>query len=152
MEGLFSSEPEAADPREKRAEQDAALIAAYEAAGRTLDDLPYTPEFETLYRLVLAGTTDDRTRRDVFHRLHNLRKAGKLPRLGRSSPGGDVVVTAEEEGFLADLVKSAVGTLGQRDQLPFDDRFDGVIQAFNERTGRALTPRDVWRLVAKLAK
>jgi hypothetical protein len=61
-------------------------------------------------------------------------------------------VTPEDEALLADLVRGAVGTLGQRDQLLYDPRFDALVQAFNARTGRNLSPHDVWRLVAKLAK
>ena len=45
-----------------------------------------------------------------------------------------------------------VGTLGQRDQLPYDARFDELVQAFAARSGRGLSQRDTWRVVAKLAK
>ena len=129
------------------AQEDQRLIEAYQAAGRTLDDLPYTPEFETLY----AAAGEGRDRRGVFHRLHNLRKAGKLPRMGRASEPAPKI-TPEDEGVLAELVMAQVGTLGQRDQLPFDSRFDHLVQMFCERTGRTMSQRDVWRLVAKLAK
>lgn len=129
---------------------DRALIDAYAAAGRTLDDLPYTEEFDRLLAsLGDAGVT--LAPRDVFHRLHNLRKASRLPRLGRA-PARAPSVTPEEEKALADLVRGAVGSLGQRDQLPFTHAFDALVQAFNQRTGRSLHPHDVWRLVAKLAK
>ncbi|HYE62240.1 MAG TPA: hypothetical protein VD997_09605 [Phycisphaerales bacterium] len=131
------------------AQEDQLLIEAYQAAGRTLDDLPYTPEFETLY--AAAGEPAGRDRRSVFHRLHNLRKAGKLPRMGRASEPAPKV-TPEDEALLTRLVVDQVGTLGQRDQLPFDARFDHLVQAFCERTGRTMSQRDVWRLVAKLAK
>jgi hypothetical protein len=74
---LFGAEP----PSRDRA--DALLVGAYERAGRTLDDLPYTREWSDLFAEVRDST---RLReREVFHRLHNLRKAGKLPRLGRAA-------------------------------------------------------------------
>lgn len=127
---------------------DAALIERYVAAGRTLDDLPYTEEFESLYAGLGRGAG---TRAGVFHRLHNLRKAGKLPKMGRAATP-PVRVTPEEEAVLTGLIVGRAGTLGQRDQLLFDPRFDEIVQAFNARTGRDLSPHAAWRLAAKIAK
>lgn len=124
------------------------LIAAYITANRTLDDLPYTDEFARIF----AAAGPGRSEREVFHKLHNLRKAGKLPRLGKPAGGGPPRIDASEEQTLVDLVKSAAGTLGQRDQLPYSDRFAPLVADFNQRTGRNLSPHDVWRLIAKLAK
>jgi hypothetical protein len=130
-------------------EQDQVLIQEYQRAGRTLDDLPYTPEFEALFASAAPLLSKDR--RGVFHRLHNLRKAGKLPRMGRASEAAPKI-TPEDESVLVELVKEQVGTLGQRDQLPFDSRFDRLVEVFSQRTGRTMSLRDVWRIVAKLAK
>jgi hypothetical protein len=138
---LFGT-PDASPTRDQR---DALLIQHYQSAGRTLDDLPYTPEFEAIFTAVGGD------RRALFHRLHNLRKAGKLPRMGRASEPAPRI-TPEDEATLAQLVIDQVGTLGQRDQLPFDSKFDHLVQMFAERTGRTMNQRDVWRLVAKLAK
>jgi len=139
-ESLFGPGPAPADPDEP-------LIQAYVSGGRTLDDLPYTPEFERLFRAAAAG----RSEREVFHRLHNLRKAGRLPRLGKPAslpPRLD----AGGEARLAALVVEAVGSLGQRDQLPYTQAFDSLVERFNQQAGRTLAPHDVWRLIAKLAK
>ncbi len=127
--------------------EDRLLIEAYEQAGRTLDDLPYTPEFEAIFARVGNG----RSRREVFHRLHNLRKAARLPRLGRAASGVPRI-DPEEEKLIADMVIQRVGSLGQRDQLPYDSRIDDLAQQFNDRTGRTLTQHDIWRIIAKLAK
>ncbi len=135
-------------PARESGEQD--LIAAYVSTGRTLDDLPYTPEFERLYRAA-GASLPGRPEREVLHKLHNLRKAGKLPRLGKPA-GSPPRIDEREEAALADLVVAAVGSLGQRDQLPYSEQFAPLVAAFNERTGRSLSPHDVWRLVAKLAK
>jgi hypothetical protein len=143
MSGLFDTTPDLE-------QQDQILIKAYTAAGRTLDDLPYTNEFESLYAAI-GGEQSGRDRRAVFHRLHNLRKAKKLPRLGRAAESAPHVLP-EDEAVLSALVVESVGTLGQRDQLPYDARFDQLVQAFAATTGRGLSQRDVWRLVAKLAK
>lgn len=145
MSGLFGTDsPQTLD------QQDQLLIQAYVAAGRTLDDLPYTPEFETLFRSI-GGEQLGRDRRGAFHRLHNLRKAGKLPKLGKAGEPPPHILP-EEESLLASLVVERVGTLGQRDQLPYDPRFDELVQVFAARSGRTLSQRDLWRVVAKLAK
>jgi argininosuccinate lyase len=128
---------------------DARLIRAYADAGRTLDDLPYTPEFDRIHEAMRPHGAP--TKRVVFHRLHNLRKAGRLPRVGRTETS-PVKITEEEERTLRAMVIDAVGTLGQRDRLPFTDAFDRLVESFNASTGRALGPHAVWRLVAKLAK
>ncbi|MEM6458418.1 MAG: hypothetical protein AAF710_03395 [Planctomycetota bacterium] len=133
---------------------DDTLIAVYAKQGRTLDDLPYTDEFEAIYTAMYGpdGThAAHQTRDAVFHRLHNLRKAGKLPRLGRAkSPPPRV--TPDQEARLVELVETEVGQLGKRDQLLYRPAFDTIVDAFNTQTGLSLSPHDLWRIVAKLAK
>ncbi|MDQ7012316.1 MAG: acetylxylan esterase [Planctomycetota bacterium] len=140
--GLFGTAP-------SRDRTDELLVAAYERAARTLDDLPYTPEWATLF--AEAGGATGMREREVFHALHNLRKAGKLPRLGRatSSPPR---INAEEESQLGEHVVRLIGSLGQRDRLPFTPEFDRLVEWFNTTTGRELSPHDVWRLIARIAK
>lgn len=148
--------PEAPEVRPLSA-TDESLIGAYESAGRTLDDLPYTPEFESLFehamdRLKSVPTSPGpMSRRQVLRRLQNLRKAGRLPRVGRSTTSPPVI-KPEDEAILSSLVVAAVGSLGQRDQLPYDEKFDALVSEFNHLTGMSLSPHDVWRLVAKMAK
>ncbi len=117
---------------------------------RTLDDLPYTAELDAIVndaRKVDKAATP----RAVFHRLQNIRKAGKLPKIGRAATAPPRI-PSEEEARLASLVVDRVGTLGQRDQLPYTPDFDAIVEKFNAETGRSLTPHDIWRLIAKLAK
>lgn len=61
--------------------EDERLVAAYRSVGRSVDELPYTTEFEELVKLV-GRSTSDVERHAVFKRLVNLRKMGRLPRLG----------------------------------------------------------------------
>jgi hypothetical protein len=135
-----------------------ALIESYVLAGRSLDDLPYTPEFDRLFANSRGGGEGGGgggggSQRDVLRRLHNLRKAGKLPKLGRQAvQSAPPRISPEEERTLAGLVIDTTGTLGQRDQLPYDPKFEAIVNEFNQRTGRMMSPHDVWRLVAKLAK
>lgn len=128
----------------------APLIEAYRSIGRTLDDLPYTSDFDRLYSLASAAMPGS-SPQQVFRKLHNLRKAGKLP-AGAQSKTQPVKLQPEEELWLRERVVGTVGSLGQRDQLPFDPRFDALIESFNAHTGRQLDAHNVWRLVAKLAK
>lgn len=133
-----------------RGAQDQTIVDAYEHIGVTLDALPYTEAFEKLMSLV--HREDDQARhRAVFHRLHNLRKAGKLPRLGRAASSPQVL-GFDHEQMLAALVASEAGSLGQRDQLPYTEAFDRVAGEFARRTGLNLSHHDLWRVIAKLAK
>ncbi|MEM1329037.1 MAG: acetylxylan esterase [Planctomycetota bacterium] len=126
------------------------LIEAYEAVGRTLDDLPYTREFETVLERIAAGESG-RSPREVLRRLQNLRKAGRLPKAG--PPGSKPVkVEPEDEQRLEALVIEEAGSLGQRDGLPYTPAFDRVVERFNDGSGRSLDPHSVWRLVARMAK
>jgi catechol 2,3-dioxygenase-like lactoylglutathione lyase family enzyme len=125
------------------------LIRLYEQTGRTADDLPYTPHFETLYRDYAAQCGDPKpTRGEVWRHLLNLRKGGKLPKLGaaRSMPPE---VPEEDRARLRSMLGEDIG---RRDRLPYTKRFDRLVDEFNEGLDRRLSPHLVWRLVATLAK
>jgi catechol 2,3-dioxygenase-like lactoylglutathione lyase family enzyme len=125
------------------------LIKLYEQTARTADDLPYTPHFETLYRSYADQCGDPRpTRGEVWRHLLNLRKAGKLPKLGAARSAAPEV-TDEDRARLRDMLGEDVG---RRDRLPYTDRFDRLVDQFNENLERRLSPHLVWRLVATLAK
>ncbi|MGP1347577.1 MAG: hypothetical protein ACTS3F_13045 [Phycisphaerales bacterium] len=146
--GLFG---DAGDGGVSRAGDDRAteeLIAVYERAGRTLDDLPYTPEFD---RIRAALDLQDEPPRDTLARLQRLRKSGRLPRLGRASTL-PVQLHAEESALLERLTLERIETLGQRDQLPYTPVFDAIVDRFNAQTGRSLEHHAVWRMIARLAK
>ncbi len=127
----------------------AALTKAYEAIGRTADDLPYTPHFETLFRDYIAQLPDPKpTRAETWRHLLNLRKGGKLPKLGeaRSRPPE---VSDDDRAQLRAMLGDAIG---KRDRLPYTPRFDELVDTFNKTQPRSLSPHLVWRLVATLAK
>jgi catechol 2,3-dioxygenase-like lactoylglutathione lyase family enzyme len=125
-----------------------ALVQAYEKLGRTADDLPYTPQFETIYSSYAAQLDPKPTRQEVWRHLLNLRKAGKLPKLGeaKSKPPA---VPPESRDQLRELLGKDIG---KRDRLPYTDRFDAIVESFNKTQPRKLSPHLVWRLVATLAK
>lgn len=121
----------------------------YEKVGRTADDLPYTPHFESLY----DGYIKDQpmphpTRAEVWRHLLNMRKGGMLPKLGEArSPAPDV--TPESRDQLRVMLGADIG---RRDRLPYSPRFDQIVDQFNKTQPRPISPHLVWRLVATLAK
>jgi len=125
------------------------LVQLYEKIGRTADDLPYTPHFEGLYKQYASGHSEPLpTRQEVWRHLLNLRKGGKLPKLGDArSESPDVGPDAE-----AKLRETLGNDIGKRDRLPYTPRFDEIVDQFNKTQPRPLSPHLVWRLVAKLAK
>ena len=132
-------------------DEDQQLIAVYQTLGRTLDDLPYTETFEQLYAAVGGEESEQITRANVLRRLHNLRKAGKLPRLGRAA-STPAKVDPEAEQRLEQLTRESLGGLGRRDQLPYTETFDRIVNQVNSEVGMNLTPHDAWRVIARLAK
>ncbi len=61
-------------------EHDQLLVSLYEQLSRSVDDLAYSKEFEHLYEQLRAAG-DKRAIGDVYRRLLNLRKAGRLSRV-----------------------------------------------------------------------
>jgi hypothetical protein len=126
------------------------LIPIYEKLARTADDLPYTPHFESLYRDYCAKLDGgvQPTRQEVWRHLLNLRKAGKLPKLGEAKSRPPEVSPEARQQLREMLGKD----IGKRDRLPYTERFDEIVDSFNRTQGRPLSPHLVWRLVATLAK
>jgi catechol 2,3-dioxygenase-like lactoylglutathione lyase family enzyme len=141
--GLFAGIEPAAKPKRD------VLIGLYEKIGRTADDLPYTPHFESMYKdyAVHYGQTPP-TRQEVWRHLLNIRKAGALPKLGEARSKPPEVDSAATETLRAMLGKD----IGKRDRLPYTKRFDAIVDEFNKSQPRPLSPHLVWRLVATLAK
>jgi len=69
-------------PRLSKAHEDT-LLELYTRTSKTLDDLPYTEEFEDLYTAFIARSGRTMTRHDVWRALSNLRKARRLARKAR---------------------------------------------------------------------
>ncbi len=87
MANKLENDPFAEEIDLPKADED--LIRAYREVGRSVDDLAYTPEFETLVELYnRAGYAAEKYQ--VFRRLLILRKSGLLPRMFR--PTGEPVL------------------------------------------------------------
>ncbi|HEV2294989.1 MAG TPA: VOC family protein [Tepidisphaeraceae bacterium] len=125
------------------------LIDAYVKIGRTADDLPYTPHFESLYSAYANHHGEPPpTRQEVWRHVLTLRKAGKLPKMGEAK-SRPPAVTHESRAMLRDMLGKDIG---KRDRLPYTERFDQIVNDFNATQKRRLSPHLVWRLVATLAK
>jgi len=126
------------------------LVRVYEQIGRTADDLPYTPDFEKLHAAYGAQHREKKPeKREIWRHLLNLRKAGKLPKLGEARSKAPEI-DDEQKQRLRELIGE---DMGKRDRLPYTDKFDRIVDEFNKaRGGRTLSPHLVWRLVATLAK
>ncbi len=59
------------------------LIDLYTRTRKTVDDLPYTDEFEELYTAFIARSGRTLTRHDVWRALSSQRKAKRLVRKER---------------------------------------------------------------------
>lgn len=131
---------------------DELLISVYQKQGRTLDDLPYTPQFDAIYAGMYGEADDAPPRARVFRRLHNLRKAGKLPRLGRAAGSPPRIDKAHEQLLISVTEAELSLPISHRDQLPYTDIFDRIVARFNAEAGLSLSHHDLWRILAKLAK
>ncbi|WP_145445098.1 hypothetical protein [Mucisphaera calidilacus] len=143
-----------AEPALFASHDDELLVRVYVAQGRTLDDLPYTDAFEAIVSAIAqdADRVADDERASILHRLLNLRKAGKLPRLG-AGHGQRPRIEPEAEALLERLLREELGEgLGGRDRLPYTAGFDRVAERFAAQSGLTVDRHDLWRLIAKLAK
>lgn len=72
--------------RQPLTEEESFLIHEYEHLGKSLDNLPYSEEFEQLakeYHSKFGRDISNETRRELLHKLLQLRKSGRLPRLNK---------------------------------------------------------------------
>jgi hypothetical protein len=130
--------------------EDERLVSAYTRLGRPVDDLPYTDDYEDMVR-ALQQQGDGRDAGSILRRLLRLRKAARLPRIGRLA--APVLRAAPEAIELVErLLREELGTLGSRDQLPYTDRFDRLLQRYNSQATEQLDKHDFWRLVARVSK
>ncbi len=136
-------------PPEKIVPKKDELARIYLSIGRTADDLPYTPEFESLfeqYGEVMEGRKIDHA--EVWRQLLTMRKAKLLPRLGPAITRPPEVKPEEKQHLRALLGAD----IGRRDRLPYSKRFSEISDGFNATRRRPMSPHLLWRLIATLAK
>ena len=64
------------------------LARVYSQVGVPLDRLPYSDEMDRVVATIATAEGKATTCREVWHELVNLRKSGKLPRVGRAEKLG----------------------------------------------------------------
>ena len=130
--------------------EDERLVQAYQQLGRPVDDLPYTPEFDQLVA-DLRATGDSRDPTTLLRRLMALRKAARLPRMGRLATPV-LRVPPQDVELVEWLLRRHLGSTGSRDRLPYTDQFDQLLDLYNQQATVRLDPHHFWRLVARVSK
>lgn len=129
---------------------DQRLVDEYERLATPVDDLPYTSEFQRMVdRLQSSG--DTRTPAEILRRLLRLRKAAKLPRVGRVATTSLKPPTEDVE-LLEGLLRQELSSPGARDSLLYTEQFDRMLAQYNLTATQTLSPHDFWRLIARLSK
>jgi hypothetical protein len=130
--------------------EDKRLIEAYEHVALPADALPYSSAFTEMVRS-LRHHGETRTERELMRRLLNLRKAGRLPRVGGRTtlPGR---ISHDDIELIERLVRESIGSLGSRDQLPYSEAFEALRERYNSEASRQLNPNEFWRLIARVSK
>src|SRR5205823_3814920 len=91
-------------------------------------------------KLTFVSAPPQPTRQEVWRHLLNLRKGGKLPKLGEAkSPAPPVTPESREQ------LREMLGEdIGKRDRLPYTPRFEQLVDEFNKTQPRRLSPHLVW--------
>lgn len=116
-------------------DEDKKLIDAYESAGKPLDRLPYTSEFDQLAKDVGAAQSK-KEKHKVFLRLLHLRKASLLPHANTivDSLPESIPLSAEDEELVAAYER--IGT--PLDALPYSDDFENFIKELGKQNTEAI--------------
>jgi len=115
-------------------DEDQRLVEAYRKAGKPLDWLAYSKEFEELARDVLGNPMEE-DKAQLFRRLLNLRKRARLPRtVSADVPAHRGLVSPEDQ----DLISAYLQVGKTIDALPYTDDFDRLIDLLGKPTTQAI--------------
>jgi len=111
------------------------------------DLLPYSDEFQWLKKEFWDRTFRKMTDSQLWMALVNVAKKGGVrgKRRSCSSPSLD----SKQEALLLALLPVP---LGERDRLPYTEKFAKMVIRFNQLSSMDLGERDVWLAVLRLAK
>lgn len=117
------------------------------ATESTRDALPYTDEFDDLYRQYCSGTDDELSKHEFWRKLSAAAKqgGGKGKKRGQSPP----VLTHQQLDKLRPLI---TGKLGSRDSLPYTEDFERIYLEFDTISKSKLTRHELWRTIGNLGK
>jgi len=111
------------------------------------DSLPYTDEFSTLREEFYLRTFKRLSDSEFWTVLVNVAKKGGVR--GKKPKETAPPLKPEDQATLCDLLPMQIG---QRDQLPYTEKFDALHVRFCELTGMSLDKHQLWLAVLHLAK
>ncbi len=109
--------------------------------------MPYTEEFAKLKAEFFERTLKKLSDAEFWSALVSVAKKGGV----RGKARTPAPTRVDEEG-LQTLRKMLPASLGERDRLPYTERFESVVRRFNAITGLAASHREVWLSVLRIAK
>jgi hypothetical protein len=118
-----------------------------ESVSVSRDDLPYTKEFQRLKGEFYDRTFRTLTDAEFWNALVTVAKKG-----GVRGKKGSEPPPALDTDQKAKLQEMFPGPIGERDRLPYTERFSKFVLRFNEATGLNLSERGVWLAVLNIAK
>ena len=111
------------------------------------DALPYTEEFSKLKEAFWDRSFKKLSDAEFWQAIANVAKKGGIR--GKAKVHETPQLTDEQREMLRNLLR---GSLGQRDRLPYTDRFEKMVSRFNGISGLSLIPRQVWLAILNIAK
>lgn len=111
------------------------------------DALPYTDEFERLKEAFYDRTFKKLSDSEFWAALVRVAKKGGIR--GKVAQADAPKLTEEQRESLKRVMPVP---LGERDKLPYTDRFDRMVRLFNSNTGLTLSQREVWLAILAIAK
>lgn len=111
------------------------------------DAIPYTDEFERLKEAFYDRTFKKLSDSEFWTVLVRVAKKGGIR--GKAAQADAPKLTEKHRESLRSIMPVA---LGERDKLPYTDRFDRMVRLFNSNTGLELSRREVWLAILAIAK
>jgi len=111
------------------------------------DQLPYSEDFVQLKRAFWLRSFRKLSDHEFWLAIVRVAKKGGIS----GKPRGDIAPELTEEQRDT-LIKMLPVTPGQRDQLPYSERFSRLVARYNTITGLDLSSREIWLAVLRELK
>ena len=109
--------------------------------------MPYTTEFDRLKAEFWKRSFRKTSDAEFWSAILTVAKKGGIR--GKPKSPAPPALTDEQRAVLGRLLPLPIG---ERDRLPYTDRFDHLVNGFNIATQLDLTPHELWLAVLQLAK
>jgi predicted AAA+ superfamily ATPase len=114
------------------------------------DALPYTEEFDRLKEAFEKYQKTKIEDADFWRMLSSIGKGGGLARKGRKKKAPRTPTLTDSEQL--EILRLMPDGIGNRDHLPYTDKFDAMHRRFVKLTGKKLDKHEFWRSVSRVAK